>query len=247
MNSLKSEVSCCVNLNTDILSAPKWPMVSHELFSNELCCMNLTKLCNFKKRIKPHATEPLPLNLSAYGRPSHAALPQLHVFTLVFSSQPKWWNTVGIVLPLVFCHKSLLCAKHSVQSWREIGAGCNFLTAMEMSKLLVVSQFHVIRYKTIKYVNSLCTHCKQCAIKITIWHLLCIFRVYSEGSSCSPTQALVEALAYPGQDCQGYEVTKTGSNGCGYVVRVDARLLRTHNYTNHDNTWTWQKQGGALD
>lgn len=55
-------------------------------------------------------------------------------------------------------------------------------------------------------------------------------------SSCSPTQALVEALAYPGQDRQGYEVTKTGSNGCGYVVWVDARLLRSHNYTHHDDT-----------
>lgn len=54
--------------------------------------------------------------------------------------------------------------------------------------------------------------------------------------SCSPTQALVEALANPGQDRQGYEVTKTGSNGCGYIVRVDARLLRTHDYAHHDDT-----------
>lgn len=45
------------------------------------------------------------------------------------------------------------------------------------------------------------------------------------GVTAVRTQALVEPLADPGQDSQGYEVTKTGSYGCGYIVWVDARLL----------------------
>uniref|UniRef100_A0A3Q2TDM5 Uncharacterized protein n=1 Tax=Fundulus heteroclitus TaxID=8078 RepID=A0A3Q2TDM5_FUNHE len=39
------------------------------------------------------------------------------------------------------------------------------------------------------------------------------------------TQASVEALADPGQDGQGYEVTEAGRDGRGYVVRVDASLF----------------------
>lgn len=52
----------------------------------------------------------------------------------------------------------------------------------------------------------------------------------------SLTQALVQALTYPGQDSQGYEVTKTGGNGSGYVVWVNARLLRTHDHPHHNDT-----------
>lgn len=50
------------------------------------------------------------------------------------------------------------------------------------------------------------------------------------------TQALVEALANPRQDCQGYEVTKTGCDGCGHIVWIDPSLLGAHNYPNHDDT-----------
>lgn len=50
------------------------------------------------------------------------------------------------------------------------------------------------------------------------------------------TQAFVEALAYPGKDCQSNEVTKTGCDGRGYIVWIDACLLGTHNYSNHDDT-----------
>ena len=67
-----------------------------------------------------------------------------------------------------------------------------------------------------------------------------------EGSSYSLTQALVEALTYPGQDSQGDEITKTGSNGCGYIVWVDASLFGTHNHTHHDDTWTRHGNGEAL-
>lgn len=57
-----------------------------------------------------------------------------------------------------------------------------------------------------------------------------------DNRSYERTQAFVEALAYPGKDCQSNEVTKTGGNGCGYIVWIDACLLGTHNYTNHDDT-----------
>ena len=43
--------------------------------------------------------------------------------------------------------------------------------------------------------------------------------------SLSLTQAIVEALTDPGQDSQRDEVTEAGSNGRGYVIRVDAGLL----------------------
>lgn len=44
-------------------------------------------------------------------------------------------------------------------------------------------------------------------------------------STCSLTQALVQALTYPGQDSQSYKVTKTSSYGCGYIVWINASLL----------------------
>lgn len=51
------------------------------------------------------------------------------------------------------------------------------------------------------------------------------------------TQALVEPLADPGQDSQGYKVTKTGSNGGSYIVGVNARLLWAHDNAHHNETW----------
>lgn len=56
-------------------------------------------------------------------------------------------------------------------------------------------------------------------------------------ASLSLTQAVVEALTDPGQDGQRDEVTKAGSDGRGYIIRVDASLLRTHDHTHHDDTF----------
>lgn len=59
---------------------------------------------------------------------------------------------------------------------------------------------------------------------------------------CRPTQALVEALADPGQDGQRDEVTEAGGDGRGHVVGVDARLLGAHNDAHHDDACSGQRE-----
>lgn len=55
--------------------------------------------------------------------------------------------------------------------------------------------------------------------------ILQIPRLQVVSEQLSHTQALVEALADPGQYSQGDEVSEAGSNGRGYIVWVNSRLL----------------------
>lgn len=47
------------------------------------------------------------------------------------------------------------------------------------------------------------------------------------------THAVKKALTDDGEQSKCDEITKTGSEGRGYVVRVDAHLLGSNNHTNH--------------
>lgn len=60
------------------------------------------------------------------------------------------------------------------------------------------------------------------------------------------TYAFVEPLAQAGQDGQGDEVTKAGSDGRGHVVWVDANPLGAGDHSHHDDPWEKTTQSSHI-
>lgn len=54
---------------------------------------------------------------------------------------------------------------------------------------------------------------------------------------CILTSVLIECAANPSQQGQSDQITQTGSNWGGYVVRVDPHLPGTNDNSDHDQTY----------
>lgn len=60
------------------------------------------------------------------------------------------------------------------------------------------------------------------------------------------TYMFIESAADPGQQGQGDQVTQTGSDGGGHVVRVDPHLPGADDHSDHHQACGRNRNGGGM-